>query len=188
MLSADASSAQDNSLRATNGLPDSATPSFAQKESLFDDALSSGTSSLEEIAGTVRDDLKGVSETTRAFAESAIAEETEALLAKYEERRKELLQNVDEERRVIEGELGRISDLADKYAKSKAQRDISMRGKVMSGVAGVFSIAAVLFAFSGVVDNDSGALGNAAVDAVCAAAAVYFLQREKEQKRETGTK
>ena len=176
----------DDGHASENGLPvpDPGAP-LPPKDKLFDDAVSTGASSLEEIADSVRADLQGVSETTRAFADSAIAEETEALLAKYEDRRKELLVTVFEERRVIEGELGRVSELADKYAKSKMRTDTSVRGKLMAAVAGVFSIAAVLYAFSGVVDNDSGALGSAAVDAACAAAAAYFIKRDNDASKES---
>lgn len=186
LLCAEAPRPGDDGHASENGLPapDPGAP-LPPEDRLFDDAVSTGASSLEEIADSVRTDLQGVLKATRAFADSAIAEETEALLAKYEDRRKELLDTIFEERHVIEAELGRVSELADKYEKSKRRSNTSVRGKLMTAVAGVFSIAAILYAFSGVVDNDSGALGSAAVDAACAAAAAYFVKRDNDASKET---
>lgn len=146
----------------------------------FDSLTSSGESSLREIGAAVSDQLESVSDKTQAFADNTSADQTEALLARYDEQQRELLANIDEERRVIEAELTSLSKWADSLSKRQLNEGgTSSRGKLLAAVAGIFSIAALVYAFTAVVDQDSGAFANASVDAIVATAAAFFFTREQ---------
>lgn len=125
------------------------------------------------------DDLESIQASTQAYADELIAEETEALLAKYDEQQEELLAAVDDDRRIIEEQMKRIQELTGKMRDDDDDVEIAdtpLREKALAAAAGLFAIAAIVYAWTGFVQDDSVALQNAGLDAVVAAAAVYFVK------------
>lgn len=158
--------------------PGALTSEAKADHEVLESLAKSGTSSLQEIGASVKNDLESVSASTQAMADEMIAEETEALLSKYDEKQEQLLATVKAERRVIEREAKRIEDLAGKLRHAKAGgKPGSPREKILAAVAGLASVAALVYAWTGFVSGDTGSLQNAGLDAVVAAVAVYLLQR-----------
>lgn len=164
------------------------SPEQAADQEVIDAAASEAQSSLEDVGGAVKDDLESVQATTQAYADKLIAEETEALLSRYEEKKDELLASVDDDRRVIEEQMGRIQELAKNgsgtgFSENFTEGDVPLREKALSAAAGLFAIAAVIYAWSGFVQDDSQALQNAGLDAIVAAAAVFFLKKNPSGRK-----
>lgn len=137
----------------------------------------------------MQEQLESVSEKCQAFGDNLSVEETEALLARYDEQQKKLLANIDEERRVLQEELISLSKVADSVKQGQSvEGGVSFRGKLLAAMAGVFSIAALIYAFDAVVDGDSGAFAKASVDAIVASAAAFFFTREQSAGRDVENK
>lgn len=139
-----------------------------------------GASRMNEIVSDMKDGLKGVEDEAIERATKMIQEETAALLSKYEDKRSDLINKVKMDRQVIQEEFTKLEQLAGTMNESRSKGRQSYKAKVLFVSTAAFVLATLYYAWNGLVYSDSAALANAAVDAAVAAAAGYFLAKERD--------
>ncbi|PXF46815.1 hypothetical protein BWQ96_03344 [Gracilariopsis chorda] len=139
-----------------------------------------GVSRMNEIVSDMKDSLKGVEDDAINRATAMIQEETDALLSKYEDQRSDLLNKVKMDRKVIQEEFTKIEQLAGNMEERREGDGQSLKTKALLVSTTAFVLAALYYAWNGFVNTDPAALTNAAVDAVVAAAAGYFLSKQQD--------
>lgn len=128
-------------------LPDSFLTSSPKKQTspadrqIFDDLTADASSSLTALGEQAKQDLENITASTAQFANNIIAEETEALLAKYDHQQRQILTTVDQQRQVINAEIDHLKHLSSHRPTPTS---------VLSKRALLYSINAALFATAGV--------------------------------------
>lgn len=162
-----------------NGILSSQKPSKEDRKSL-EDIAAEGEYSFRELGDEAKQELESVSDTTAIYADKLIAEETAALMDKYADKQKELLDIVEQEKQVIQAEIDKIEDITRKPRSTK----FSTRSKAASLWAintTVFVCGAVTSLLNSVVAENNSDLYKAAAFMLAAAVCVTLFKKEKEK-------
>lgn len=148
---------------------------------VMDGIASVGMEKIEEIASEVKGDLDKLMSQSAQVASEMLQEETEIMLAKYEEKQRDILAGVEKEKEVIKREAERIEELTREIKASESTRTTTAATKALSASTALFGLAALFYAWNGIVYSDSVALQSAVVDSLVAAASGFFLAKQNRK-------
>lgn len=151
----------------------------SEERKVLDSVADTGGQRLEAIRSSVNEDLEKVCEDSEQLGSDLIEQSTVELLELYNNKREEVLENVATDRDLIEEEVKKLEQLTKARERSPGNKSESSAHKITFAVTGLFTVGAFFYAWNGLVDGDSVAIQNAAVDAGAAAICAYFLSRSK---------
>lgn len=146
-----------------------------------DEITSESSQVLDDVADEVRADVQQLLTSSQQMADDMIEEETKALMEKYEMEQKQLLQNVDSERRIIREEVQRIESMSGASNSTWTASSMPSGKRLLLTTALLFALASLAYLWTAVANTDSVSLRNAGVDMVVAVVAVYYSSRRPPQ-------
>lgn len=147
----------------------------------FDSITHEGEQLLNNVADDIRNEMGELSDSLEEFADKMIQEETAALLEKYGNRQNELLENVREERRIIEEEMNRFSSLSSSSNAESSGATTPLSEKLLLAATFLFGLASVVYTWTAIATTDSTALQNAVIDMAVAVCAAYVLSYRRKK-------
>lgn len=152
------------------------------------DITDKGAETVAEIADDLRADLDQIRNDTERMADNLIAEETAALLDRYNDKKEDILNNVQQERKLILSEMNNVEDLAksiDSNLKTSSPSNSTTTTTILLATTALFTLAAIYYAYIGLLNSDASSLTNAVIDLVFAVASAFFLSRETNKEEST---
>eukprot|EP00177_Eucheuma_denticulatum_P002843 GFKZ01005094.1.p1 GENE.GFKZ01005094.1~~GFKZ01005094.1.p1 ORF type:complete len:224 (-),score=43.76 GFKZ01005094.1:1429-2100(-) len=153
---------------------------------IFEDLTAEASSSLNALGEQTKQDLENLTTSTATYADNIIAEETAALLAKYNDQQRQILTTVDQQRQVIKTEIDRLHTLSAQPPTPTP--GLSKRAMLYSVNAALFATAGVSTIVGAVVKENAADLRTATVYIAIAAvwATLFTRERKKSDNHDNG--
>ncbi len=145
-------------------------PKNNYEEKVLGDIKTTGMEGIEKIAGDLKEELTDVDAATEKYAKDLVDDEMGKVLTQYQEKQDQLLATQKLQAEEIRKEAKLIQELASSVQNPpESIKRRASREKILLSLSGLFGVAALYYFWSGITENSSTYIQNAAIDAVVAA-------------------